>query len=208
MLTIWGKQRDLAERIAAVEGLGRTSCPNCAAPYQRRWPRPYEICSVCGHRFSLNLTVQSLAEFLDQLHRGGYPWDWFATLTFAKEGANSVNGRYWVRRFLREAGLAGAAKPYAFRADEYGPLYGRFHMHLLIGNVSHLQLYCGRRLRKGVWGQKCCWVHRWPCGYARIYHFDPQLGATFYLSKYVVKQLADWELIGFEPENLVFPKAE
>ena len=133
-----------------------------------------------------------------------YPWDWFATLTFAREGITPAGAQYWFRRYLDDAGRAGASVPYAFRADEYGPLYGRYHLHALVGNVSHLQIYCGGRLPRGEWGKPCCWLHRWPCGHARIYAYDPQRGAQYYLSKYLVKTLANWELIGFETENLVF----
>jgi hypothetical protein len=133
-----------------------------------------------------------------------YPWDWFATLTFAREGLTANGAQYWFRRYLDAAGKAGACVPYAFRADEYGPLYGRYHLHALVGNVSHLPIYCGDRLPKGKWGEDCCAVHRWPCGIARIFPYDPTLGARYYLSKYVVKELANWELIGFDTENLVF----
>jgi hypothetical protein len=40
-------------------------------------------------------------------------------------------------------------------------------------------------------------VHSWPAGYARVLQYDPKQGAAFYVSKYVAKQLAEWELFGF-----------
>jgi len=89
-------------------------------------------------------------------------------------------------------------KPYAFRADEYGPATGRFHLHALIGNVKTVAMYCGRHLPAGFWGKSCCALHQWPCGYARLFAYDPQLGARFYLSKYVTKAMGDWQLVGFE----------
>lgn len=203
-LTVLRKQRDLAERVAAVDALGKTNCPRCTAPYKRgKYARPYFICKNCGHRWSDNPLTDALGSWLSELHQQ-YPWDWFATLTFAREGITPAGAQYWFRRFLEDAGAAGAAKPYAFRADEYGPLNGRYHLHALVGNVGHLQIYCGARLPKGVWGHPCCSMHRWPCGHARIFPYDPQRGAHYYLSKYVVKALATWELIGFESENLVF----
>ena len=90
-------------------------------------------------------------------------------------------------------------KPYAFRADEYGPIGGRFHLHALIGNVNSMPRFCGARLGKQQWGIDCCGLHRWPCGYARIFSYDPALGARFYLSKYVTKALGDYAFFGLEP---------
>ncbi len=215
MLTVADKQRDNAERIAKVMTLGNISCPQCQAPYERgRFYRPYFTCPFCGHRWSENEIINALGDWLSKLHEQ-YPWDWFATLTFADErltqGSTVSRGditpdgaAYWFRRWLHDAAAAGVAKPYAFRADEYGPLYGRYHLHALIGNVAHLQRYCGEWLPRGVWGKSCCWVHRWPCGIARIFHYDPRRGAHFYLSKYVIKALANWDVIGFESEDLVF----
>lgn len=215
LLTVKDKQRDEVERIAKVIALGRTACPNCQAPYQRgKFHRPYFICTNCGHRWSDDPVINALGAWLSELHER-YPWDWFATLTFAHErftrgrtvsrGDVTPHGAaYWFRRYLDEAGASGAAMPYAFRADEYGPVHGRYHLHALVGNVGHLRIYCDTLLPKGEWGKGCCWVHRWPCGIARIYPYDPQRGATYYLSKYVVKRLANWDFIGFEPENLVF----
>ena len=215
LLTVASKQRDEAERIAKVMALAYTSCPQCQAAYRRgRFYRPYFICPCCGRRWSQNRVIDALGGWLSKLHEQ-YPWDWFATLTFANErftpGSTVSRGditpdgaAYWFRHWLHDAGDVGGAQPYAFRADEYGPLHGRYHLHALIGNVAHLQHYCGEKLPKGEWGKSCCWVHRWPCGIARIFHYDPRRGAHFYLSKYVIKALANWDVIGFESEDLVF----
>jgi len=205
MVTIADKRRDEAERIEKVYALGRRECPRCAAPYaSKSFRKPYFICLSCGNRWSDNPMVDSLGLWLTELH-ATHPWDWFATLTFARDGITPAGAQYWFRRYLDDAAAAGVAKPYAFRADEYGPLNGRYHLHAQVGNVSHLQIFCGEFLPKNTWGQRCCWVHRWPCGYARIYAYDPTRGANFYLSKYVVKELANWDFIGFDRENLVFP---
>lgn len=215
VLTIADKRRDIAERIAKVNALAYISCPQCQVSYQRgRFYRPYFICPSCGHRWSQNELINALGQWLSAMHEY-YPWDWFATLTFADERSTRGStitraditqdgAAYFFRRWLQGAAAVGLAMPYAFRADEYGPLYGRYHLHALIGNVAHLQRYCGERLPKGAWGKSCCWVHRWPCGIARIFPYDPQRGAHFYLSKYVVKAIANWDVIGFDSEDLVF----
>jgi hypothetical protein len=58
-------------------------------------------------------------------------------------------------------------------------------------------------LPHGKWGRPCCWLHRWPCGYARILPYDPTKGARYYVAKYVSKTLGDYDFIGFE-EGLIF----
>lgn len=40
-------------------------------------------------------------------------------------------------------------------------------------------------------------THAWPCGYARVLPYDPELGARYYVGKYVMKHLAECELFGF-----------
>jgi hypothetical protein len=59
-----------------------------------------------------------------------------------------------------------------------------------------MNFFCGNRLLRGQFGQKCCLVHAWPCGYARVFPYDPKLGAKHYVSKYIAKDLAEWDLFG------------
>jgi hypothetical protein len=132
------------------------------------------------------------------------PWDWFASLTFNR--LVSANGaHYWFRRYVDWAEKASGVPIKAFRADEYGSRQGRLHIHALVGNVrvgplfdhGSLLAFCGERLPPGHFGLKCCATHAWPCGYARVFPFDAEKGASYYMSKYVVKSNGDWELIGF-----------
>lgn len=147
-------------------------------------------------------------------------WDWFATFTFS-ELVSPAAAHYWFSRYLNRAedALNGwcfespkrsngwgyveiqrhlpRTKILAFRGDEYGPRQGRLHMHALIANVEGLRRYCDQKLAPGKWGKACCFVHAWPCGYARILPYDPQLGARYYVTKYVVKAFGDWQLYGF-----------
>jgi hypothetical protein len=203
MVTVKEKQAELDARIAAVMALGKVDCPKCSAPYMHtRFYRPYFICQSCGHRWSINPVTDAWGKFLEEIHQH-HPWDWFVTLTFARGEITPFGAQHMFKRYLREIGQAGAAEPYAFRADEYGPRTGRLHLHALIGNVGHLQFFCGQKLPKNTWGERCCWLHRWYCGHARIFPYDPALGARFYLSKYVVKALGEYEFIGFE-QGLIF----
>jgi len=49
------------------------------------------------------------------------------------------------------------------------------HFHLLMGNLGQV-----RRLT---------WMDEWEYGYARIYPYNPKLGAAHYLTKYTVKDV-------------------
>jgi hypothetical protein len=137
--------------------------------------------------------------FLEELGKS-HPWDWFGTFTFS-DLVSPAGAHYWFGRYLTSA--AGMTKPYAFRADEYGPRGGRLHLHALVGNVAHLTPFCGEPMPPRHWNRPCCWLHRWPCGYARILPYDPTKGARYYVAKYCSKALGDYEFIGFG-EGLIF----
>jgi len=124
------------------------------------------------------------------------PWDVFATWTFSR--LVQVNGvMFWARRHLRWIEKTAGQPVYAFIGVERGSAGGLLHIHALLGNVAHLKPYCGERLAPGKWGRDCCLVHGWPAGIARVLPYDPKLGARFYVSKYITKRLAEWELWGF-----------
>jgi hypothetical protein len=112
---------------------------------------------------------------------GQFPWDWFVNLTFRGE-VPTFRAYRIVDRFLRDLEVAAGVPIHWFRADEYGARLGRFHMHLLIGNIAHL-----RRLY---------WMDEWNrrAGYARILPFDGSKGAVFYVAKYITKQGGDFAM--------------
>jgi hypothetical protein len=115
-------------------------------------------------------------DFLSQ-----YRWDWFVTLTFEGD-VKSFTAHRRCERWLRDLERAAGMPIFWFRADEYGELNGKFHMHLLVGNVAHLGRFA--------------WMNRWQKhnGFARNFPYDPAKGASFYVAKYVTKQLGDYEL--------------
>ena len=110
-----------------------------------------------------------------------YSWDWFVTLTF-RDWVGSFRAHHLFERFIRALEKAAGIPIFWFRADEIGTRGGRFHIHVLIGNVAHL-----RRLT---------WMDRWQemAGIARILPFNAKRGAAYYCAKYVTKQFGDWEL--------------
>jgi hypothetical protein len=134
----------------------------------------------------------AMGEWIGQLA----PWDVFSTWTFARPVQTS-GAMFWAHRHLRWLEKAATQRVYAFVGVERGETGGLVHLHALVGNVGHLRPYCEVRLAPGQWGRECCMVHAWPCGYARVLPYDPKLGARYYVSKYIAKRLAEWELVGF-----------
>lgn len=139
---------------------------------------------------------QQLKHAMGEWLSGLAPWDVFSTWTFSRPV--HVNGAlYWARRHLRYLESTAEQPIYAFTGVERGENGGLLHVHALVGNVGHLKPYCGARLAPGRWGSTCCQVHAWPCGISRVLPYDPKLGAAHYVSKYITKRLAEWELTGF-----------
>jgi hypothetical protein len=124
------------------------------------------------------------------------PWDVFSTWTFSR--ITQVGGAmFWARRHLRHLEETAGLPIYAFVGVERGGSGGLVHLHALVGNVGHVKAYCNDKLPPGVWGRRCCMLHSWPCGMARVLPYDPALGASYYVSKYVTKSLSEWDLVGF-----------
>jgi hypothetical protein len=124
------------------------------------------------------------------------PWDVFSTWTFSRP-TREGGAMFWARRHLRWLEKKAEQPIYGFVGVERGQSGGLVHIHALLGNVGHLKAFCGERLSPGQWGRACCMLHSWPCGLARVLPYDQELGARYYVSKYMSKRLAEWELIGF-----------
>ena len=117
-------------------------------------------------------------------------WDWWATLTF-RDRTDAQIKRGWTRVGVKHANTAwsafmdelracrGLGEPTWVRGMEYQHWRGVPHFHALLSGVKDL-----RRDEAWQW-----WFKRF--GMARILPYDRQLGAGFYLCKYVVKELGD-----------------
>ncbi len=126
-------------------------------------------------------------------------WDVFCTWTFAR--LVTANGCvYWANRMLDKFQSRVAFPIRAFWAVECGPVGGMLHIHSVVSGVAGLQCYCGERKQPGKWGDDCCLLHMWPCGYARVFEYDSRLGASFYVAKYVTKDFSEWGLYGHFPQ--------
>jgi hypothetical protein len=152
----------------------------------------------------------------------------FDSYSERKRGSVSVAGAmYWGRRYFQivtdlaigfqrrpdgrwngygylndqQEDFSSCVRPRAFLACETGYRGGYVHLHALAGNLGGLERYCGEKLEPSGWGKPCCQLHAWPCGWARVLPYDPARRASWYVAKYITKQLAEWELIGFDPSR-------
>lgn len=109
-----------------------------------------------------------------------YPWDWFLTLTF-RDPPGTFRAHRMFARFARDIEKAANVRIGWFRADEYGSAAGHLHLHALMLNTGHLS--------------RIAWMQEWDrrAGFARILPFDPTRGAAFYCSKYIAKQLGEYD---------------
>lgn len=129
-----------------------------------------------------------------------YDWSHWCTLTFRRYEPRSAPGLaapkpfkprpgpppdYAHRsfdRFARRLANKAVQRVWWFRGDELGPQLGRLHLHALVGGTEGL---LPETLRS-------CWRE----GFSFIDIYDPELGAAHYLTKYVSKDLADYDLSG------------
>jgi hypothetical protein len=132
----------------------------------------------------------------------GFHWDHFATLTFAEPRSEASARRAfcsYVRDLTRQT--HGGSVGY-FCGYEYGT-FGRLHLHALVrtatpqpdlgpGGVPHPSTALPSRL---VWRT---WFDRF--GRATVADYDPQRGAAGYVSKYVTKRLAYYDIDNMVPE--------
>ena len=118
-------------------------------------------------------------------------WDWYTTHTFkAQEVSLPVAERAWyswfdsIRANAKAKGLcpelSGPGSPYYARATEFQER-GTVHYHALIGGVGDIR----RLMYKDFWEMN---------GHARVEKYEPGLGASHYLGKYLVKDDSELRL--------------
>jgi hypothetical protein len=126
-----------------------------------------------------SLNPQNIREaFVDWLN--DYDWDWYVTLTFR----NDI-GEYYARenfqRFHKEIRHRNGYRPEFVRVTEYQQR-GVPHYHSLMLNVGGL-----RRMDMVDW----CYNQ---FGISRIFPYDRDRGASYYLGKYILKGNGDIQL--------------
>lgn len=108
-----------------------------------------------------------------------WDWEWFVTLTFknasmGRAAANTI-WRTWVSEMEKSSGTA----PGFVRVTERTPYRYAPHYHALMLNVDGL-----RRTK---------WHDRWVtlAGWAKVLPYYPTNGASYYVSKYIAKDISD-----------------
>lgn len=138
---------------------------------------------------------QAWGDWLTEIGDRAGGWDWWVTLTFRDRTQEEI-ARGWTKigwqysanawaKFVKEIGaMKGLNDLWWCAGRETQYWRGVPHFHALIGGVDKLR-------RDEAW-------HWWFTNYgmARILPYDQQLGAGYYLCKYVVKELGD---IRFSP---------
>jgi len=143
-----------------------------------------------------------------------YNWDWWVTLTFRNRVTAKAANKKW-NKWLRALEMELDDKAGYFRVSEIQKRREVLHFHSLMLNLSELHtrtignwLRAEKILKKGTsdpsteeieqLAVRLYWMNRWNeiSGFARIYKYDPGKGATAYLTKYVSKELTDYELGG------------
>ena len=113
-----------------------------------------------------------------------FTWDWYTTHTFKQEdiswGKADRAWQAWLNSLMLTCKVKGLARPHYVRATEYQEHRGgkTIHYHALIGGLGDIR----RLLFKDMWEL---------FGFARVVAYDPQLGAGFYLGKYLTKSDSD-----------------
>lgn len=108
-----------------------------------------------------------------------FSWDWWCTLTFRFEVPHPLNAKKY---FLKWINCLGKDICYFMAVESFKSGFGT-HIHSLLGNVDSKYSYVEA-------GQK--WWERY--GYIKIEKYCQGLGANYYLTKYIVKELCDWDI--------------
>jgi hypothetical protein len=134
---------------------------------------------------------QAWGDFLTDLGDKAGGWDWWFTGTFRDIPEDTQHSTGWAKPGWGYTGKAwdklqgeitariGLQTQYWVRGREYQQWRGVPHFHALIGGVGDLR-------RDEVWSW---WYERY--GQARIEPYNHELGAGYYLCKYVTKELGD-----------------
>lgn len=148
-----------------------------------------------GFKGSLEPLKAAWGDFIDQVGKDLNGWDWFCTFTFRDPN----NPRYpgWTKPGWKYAHSAlrswadtmiskrlGDSIPYWLACMEYQHWRGVPHWHILVGNTGIGTVTEERRMDWVDW-----WWERY--GIARILPYQEELGARYYLGKYLTKELAD-----------------
>lgn len=122
--------------------------------------------------------ARAMGEWLSQ-----WQWDAWCTLTFRDGNFSPDAADRAFAKLAQTLRVESAPTLSYFVGHELGGHTGRLHLHCLLGGLPYGDS------RRGIWKW---WHHRY--GRAQVLPFDADRGAAFYVSKYVTKGLAHWDL--------------
>jgi len=135
---------------------------------------------------------EAYGEWLDT-----FEWHLFTTLTFRKTPSSRTSINHF-RRFARHLERLAPGGIGYFVGSETGGDYGREHLHALIRVAPDPNSDCihshGERVHSLIHPSWKWWFNAY--GRALILPFERDKGATHYVTKYVTKTLADWDIGG------------
>jgi hypothetical protein len=113
-----------------------------------------------------------------------YDWSFYLTGTFrdGKEKKNFFTVKRRFYRFLNQVRKECGANSTNFFFAIEPHRTGLYHIHVLLGNMVGVCKFC-------LWLK---WFNEY--GRCSISDYDPELGAGYYLTKYVTKGFCDWEM--------------
>jgi len=130
----------------------------------------------------VRLNTEEAKEAYGLMLSGMADWQWFVTMTFRNRVGLWASERLW-SRFWTEV-QASMGRLDWWRATEYQKWRGVPHYHALVTGIpDQYETKAGRLLSKEMANDIA--------GFTRIYKYDANLGASFYLAKYTVKELGD-----------------
>lgn len=112
--------------------------------------------------------------WVDLLNR--YEWSWFTTLTF-RDLPKTYTAINRTKKWLKAIKKAERRPLSYFMCMEWTRIQNRPHTHLLMGGLEDIR-------RDKWWSTWYTWYGR-----ARILPYDSRLGAGYYLTKYVIKDI-------------------
>lgn len=144
------------------------------------------------------IITQEAKQAFGELLSGLAPWQWFVTMTFANRVGLWAAQRRW-SRFWREVQRVTGRLDW-FRTTEYQGWRGVPHYHAL---VTGIPVECNTE----SWRVLAKEMANDIAGFSRIYEYNPQLGASYYLAKYTIKELGDIQFTrGILRDNLTMKK--
>lgn len=164
------------------------------------WWTPHQT-----HMLDYNTRKQISQEMSEWLNK--FNWDWYCTLTFRFQVKDPINAKKYFHRFLASMSWewfqkVNQATKLSNKNKEYFILRynlmdndisyfvaverfkGNFgtHLHCLLSGVNDIKYVDAGQ----IWFQKY--------GFATIEKYLSELGANYYLTKYITKELCDWDI--------------